>query len=89
VVAEQRYYPYGEVRWVTGTLPTDFTYTGQRGDDGLGLMDYHARWYNPYLNRWIQPDIIIPDPANPQSLNRFAYVYNNALRYTDPSGHIG
>jgi len=29
----------------------------------------------------------VPDPINPQSLNRFAYVYNNPLKYTDPSGH--
>ena len=28
----------------------------------------------------------MPDPANPQSLNRYAYVLNNPLRYTDPSG---
>ena len=30
VVAEQKYLPYGEVRWVTGTLTTDYGYTGQR-----------------------------------------------------------
>jgi len=29
----------------------------------------------------------VPDPANPQSLNRYAYVLNNPLRYTDLSGH--
>jgi len=26
-------------------------------------------------------------PANPQELNRYSYVNNNPLRYTDPSGH--
>jgi RHS repeat-associated protein len=26
-------------------------------------------------------------PANPQALNRYAYVQNNPLKYTDPSGH--
>jgi hypothetical protein len=26
-------------------------------------------------------------PGNPQALNRYAYVQNNPLRYTDPSGH--
>jgi RHS repeat-associated protein len=87
VVARQLYYPFGETRWVTGTLPTDFSYTGQRDDDKIRLLDYHARFYDPYLNRWIQPDTIIPDPTNPQSLNRYAYVYNNALKYTDQSGY--
>jgi hypothetical protein len=39
-----------------------------------------------YLNRWSQPDSIIPD-GNPQSLNRFAYAENNPIRYNDPTGH--
>jgi len=46
------------------------------------------RWYDAQLGRWISADTIVPDPANPQSLNRFAYVYNNPLRYTDPTGHF-
>src|SRR3972149_1326069 len=40
-----------------------------------------------YLNRWIQPDTIVPDPSNPQSLNRYSYVNNRPLNFTDPSGH--
>jgi len=40
-----------------------------------------------YLNRWISPDTIIPDFANPQSLNRYSYVYNRPLNLTDPSGY--
>ncbi len=30
----------------------------------------------------------MPDCANPQSLNRYSYVVNNPLRYTDPTGHM-
>jgi RHS repeat-associated protein len=69
-------------------LPTDRRYTGQRWDGGLGLYDYRARYYDPALGRFIQPDPLVPDPANPQSLNRYAYVLNNPMRYTDPSGYL-
>jgi hypothetical protein len=50
-------------------------------------MFYNARYYSPYLNRWLQPDSIVPEPGNPQALNRYSYVYNSPLNYTDPSGH--
>jgi len=51
-------------------------------------MDYKARFYSPYLNRFIQPDTIIPELSVPQSWNRFSYVTNNPLRFTDPTGHM-
>jgi hypothetical protein len=46
-----------------------------------------ARWYDAYLNRWISADTIVPDPANPQSFNRYAYVLGNPVLYVDPTGH--
>jgi RHS repeat-associated protein len=87
VVAETRYLPYGEERWITGTLVTDFTFTGQRADSYIKLMEMGARWYDPQIGRWISPDTIIPDPTNPQSLNRYSYVYNNPVRYFDSDGY--
>ena len=45
------------------------------------------RWYDAQLGRWISADTIVPDYANPQSLNRCSYVYDNPLKYTDSSGH--
>jgi RHS repeat-associated protein len=79
------YDPYGAVRY-GGALPTDFTFTGQRAE-GFGLYDYHARWYAPALGRFISANPLVPEPGNPQALNRYAYVNNNPLRYADPSGH--
>jgi len=87
-VAEQRYYPYGEARWSNGELPTDRQFTGQRREIGLGLYDYGARRYDPALGRFIQADTIVPQPGNPQALNRYSYVLGNPLRYTDPTGHV-
>jgi RHS repeat-associated protein len=88
-VAETRYLPYGEERWTNEAQPTDFTFTGERAERGFALMDYNARYYDPYLNRFISPDTIIPDFENPQSLNRYSYVVNNPVRFVDPSGHQG
>jgi len=47
----------------------------------------HARFYDPTTFRFTQPDTIIPDPGNSQSLNRYSYVRNNPLKFNDPSGH--
>ena len=87
VGARQAYYPFGATRWVTGTLPTDFGFTGQRNQSTIKLYDYHARFYDPYVGRFISADTIVPEPGNPQALNRYSYVNNRPLVYVDPSGH--
>jgi hypothetical protein len=40
-----------------------------------------------YLSRFAQADSIVPDAIDPASYDRYAYVLNNLIRYTDPSGH--
>jgi hypothetical protein len=35
----------------------------------------------------VSADSIVPGAGNPQALNRYAYVFNNPLKYVDPSGH--
>ncbi len=85
----QLYKPWGEVRYTSSALPTKYTFTGQYSNVAdFGLMYYGARWYDVSLGRFAQADTIIPGAGNPQSWDRFAYVNNNPLRYTDPSGHM-
>jgi len=36
----------------------------------------------------MSPDSIVPDPADPQTLNRYSYCRNNPVMYVDPSGHF-
>jgi len=49
-------------------------------------MDYRARFYDPVLARFIQPDTIIPGAENPGAWNRYTYVGNNPVNKTDPDG---
>ncbi len=82
------YYPWGTERYTSGTTPTTFHFTGQRLESAIGLYYYGARWYDPALGRFVQADTIVPDMNNSQAYDRYVYVYNNPLRYIDPSGHF-
>ena len=55
VQAQQKYKPWGEPRQVSGELPTDRTFQGQR-DSGWGLMHFGARWFDSALGRFAQAD---------------------------------
>ena len=63
-------------------------FNSHREESEFGLYDYKARYYSPLLGCFISADSIVPDFSNPQALNRYAYVYNNPLKFTDPSGHF-
>ena len=82
-----RYEPYGEDRDSGDSLNTDRKFTGQTEDQSIGLYWYASRAYDPETGRFCTPDPIAPTPGNPQALNRYSYVYNNPLKYVDPSGH--
>ena len=83
---EQRYYPFGESRITAADLKTAHLFTGQI-DTGLGIYHYGARAYSPKLGRFLSADTIVPNFADPQSLNRYSYVRNSPLKYIDPTGH--
>lgn len=82
-----RYRPYGSYRTTPTQMLTDRDFTGQRENRELGLLYYQARYYLPGVGRFISADTIVPNPANPQSFNRYTYVLGNPLKFIDPSGH--
>jgi hypothetical protein len=53
----------------------------------VGLLYYQARFYVPGIGRFASADTLVPNPANPQSWNRYSYVNNQPLVYNDPTGH--
>jgi RHS repeat-associated protein len=82
------YTPYGDRRQDNqNPANVPYKFTGQELDNSTGLYFYGARYYDPMLGRFISADTIVPSAADPQSLNRYSYVRNNPLIYTDPSGH--
>ena len=72
---------------ISVTDKTNMGYTGHEMIDELGLVHMNGRIYDPRLARFVQADPIIQDPSYTQSLNRYAYVWNNPLNKTDPSGY--
>jgi len=80
------YYPFGGSLSESGTEPVKHKYTSQEFDAETGLYNYNARLYAPELGRFITPDTIVQDYANPQGLSRYSYVLNNPINAKDPSG---
>jgi RHS repeat-associated protein len=71
-----------------GGLLIDRGYTGHEFLKTVGLIHMNGRIYDPILRRFLSPDNYVQDPYNTQNFNRYGYVYNNPLLYTDPSGEI-
>jgi RHS repeat-associated protein len=95
IVEEQSYDPHGKRRnsdWTdiagpsTPSTTTDRGFTGHEHIDEVGLVHMNGRVYDATLGRFISADPHIQSPLNSQSLNRYSYVMNNPLSYTDPSG---
>ena len=64
----------------------DRGYTGHEHLQSVGLIHMNGRLYDPKLHRFLQTDNYVQDPSNTQNYNRYGYVLNNPLKYTDPSG---
>lgn len=64
-VTRMVYLPFGEVPPANSSGADTVTakYTGQEYDDSFGLYYYNARYYDPVLGRFLNPDSIVPDPG--------------------------
>ena len=79
--SDARYDPFGAFTTTPATNPgmTNLGFTGHRhnntGANNLGLIYMNARYYLPEVGRFVSPDSIVPDPANPQSYNLYSLAY--------------
>ena len=85
VMLARSYDPFGNGLEQTGGGQSVFGYTGEQTDP-TGLVFLRARYYNPALGRFLTADSVVPDPLSSVGWNRYAYVYDNPTRYTDPTG---
>ena len=99
VVERLAYDPWGKRRYIN-TMPgasdvmdlitgvrTDRGYTGHEHLDELGVIHANGRIYDPLIGRFMSADPIIQVADNLQNYNRYSYVLNNPLLFTDPSGY--
>ncbi|EPJ48893.1 MAG: hypothetical protein OFPI_27180 [Osedax symbiont Rs2] len=81
----------GDWKVATAAILPSFSnrgFTGHEHIDELGLIHMNGRIYDPQLGRFLSADRHIQSPFNSQSFNRYSYVINNPLKYTDPTGWL-
>jgi RHS repeat-associated protein len=88
VTLAQSYDPFGDLISQSTNFPVSqpFGYTGEQVDGSTDLLFLRARYYDPATGRFLSKD---PNPGNvyqPQSLNPYVYVLNNATNDRDPTG---
>jgi len=82
------YLPFGEINSSDSGI-SGLKFTGDMHDSATNLEHTWFRQYSSQLGRWMTPDpagLLVADPSNPQSWNRYAYVLNNPLKLVDPFG---
>jgi RHS repeat-associated protein len=79
--------PFGQ-EWNPQITMNTYKFTGDEHDSESNLEHTQFRQLSSVEGRWLSPDPYMGsmDLTNPQSLNRYAYVNNNPLVATDPSG---
>ena len=71
-----------------GSDITNKGFTGHEQMDGVNLIHMGGRVYDAEIGRFLSADPFVQDSTNIQALNRYSYVQNNPLSYTDPSGYF-
>ncbi|WP_431287707.1 RHS repeat domain-containing protein [Roseateles chitinivorans] len=105
VTARYAYDPFGQRRPTDGNVDaagalmidwrpdvntgTSRGYTGHEHRDDIGLINMNGRIFDGRAGVFLQADPVLQDRLNTQNFGAYAYVFNNPLNATDPSGMVG
>ncbi len=87
IISYEEYFPYGGSAIITGSSQSEvdlkeYRYAGKECDDSTGLYYYGARYYAPWLGRWLRPD---PEGGK-DGLNVYSFVGGNPITAMDDDG---
>jgi RHS repeat-associated protein len=87
VISYEEFHPYGTTAYQASNsgiraAAKRYRYTGMERDEESGLECHNARYYLPWLGRWLKPD----PKGIKDGINRYRYVSNNPVRLIDPNG---
>jgi len=87
VLASYYYDAFGVHLSSAGTVSNPYRYAGYMFDEETGLYYLNSRYYDPETARFLSEDTYLGSASDPLSLNLYAYVKYNPLKYYDPTGH--
>lgn len=87
IISYEEYFPYGGSAIITGSSQSEvdlkeYRYAGKECDDSTGLYYYGARYYAPWLGRWLKPD---PEGGK-DGLNVYSFIGGNPITAMDDDG---
>ncbi len=91
IISYEEYHPYGTTSYqamnaAIHAVAKRYRYTGKERDEESGLYYHGARYYIPWLVRWIAVD---PLESKYAGMSPYSYSFNNPVVYNDPSGMEG
>lgn len=87
VVASYYYDAFGVEMLSSGNSDNPYRYAGYEFDTETGLYYLKSRFYDAKIARFMQEDTYTGKINDPLSLNLYTYVFNNPIRYYDPTGY--
>ncbi len=86
VVNAYKYNSFGGIISKTEEINNIYTYAAEQDDAETGFIFLRNRYYSPDIGRFVTKDLLYGVKEVPQTINSYAYVSNNPIRFTDPLG---